>query len=154
MKLSDKMIEFIHGPNSIFLGTRSDKLIPHVKWIIGAIVEKDQESITCYLLECLAQPVLENTGHNGSCALFVSHLVSHESYQFKGTFISVRPCNENDEAIKGIYFQKFGNFLMHVGVSEANLSNLATGPAVAVTFRVEEVYDQSPRPGAGQKINS
>jgi hypothetical protein len=154
MKLPEQMIQHVHGLSFMYLGTRSDKLIPFVNRVLGAIVEKDQESITVYMLESQSHRTLENLKHNGKCALFITEPVSHESYQFKGDFISARPCNENDEAIQGIYFQKVANYLSQLGVPEAVLYNFVSGPMIAVTFRVEEVYDQTPKPGAGQKIIS
>jgi len=81
--------------------------------------------------------------------------MSHEAYQFKGTFLSSRPTDEADIARQEAFRLRFLDSLRQ-GYPEEIARPLSLGfayrPGVAITFRVEEIFRQTPGPGAGEKL--
>jgi hypothetical protein len=82
-------------------------------------------------------------------------LLSHEAYQLKGVYLSSRPATDGETAFQGAHLGRLSAELSHVLPKDAVESlflRLAYRPSVAITFRVEEVFLQTPGPGAGTKI--
>src|SRR5262245_53158289 len=79
-------------------GTRDDKLVPHVHRLSGWFCSPDREAITCLIPEQFSPHLLSSLEHNGQFALTVCDMPSHETYQFKGDYLSSRPCNAADLA--------------------------------------------------------
>jgi hypothetical protein len=153
--ISEKLVEFIHGPVFMAIGTRNEKLRPAHTFIAGAIVGQDRETITCFVLQSRAEKIIGNLENNGRIALNVGS-PSHEAYQLKGRYLSVRPTDAKDVAIQEIYRAKLLALMLQYGYPEQIAKPLILGaryqPAVAITFRVEEIFLQTPGPEAGKKL--
>jgi hypothetical protein len=123
---------------------------------VGAVVHPDRETITFFVPESRAERILSDLKNNGRIALAVS-LTTHEAYQLKGGYISSRPTDAKDRAVQEIYRTKLVSALLQAGYPEQIAKPLVLGlayqPGIAITFRVEEIFLQTPGPEAGKKIS-
>ena len=153
--ISEKLVEFIHGPVFMAIGTRNERLRPTHTFVGGAIVSPDRETITCFVPQHRAEKIIGDLENNGRIAMGVGS-PSHESYQFKGRYVSSRPTDAKDVAIQEIHRTKLLALMLQYGYPEQIAKPLVLGfryqPAVAITFRVEEIFLQTPGPEAGKKI--
>ncbi|HKA53407.1 MAG TPA: pyridoxamine 5'-phosphate oxidase family protein [Candidatus Binatia bacterium] len=153
--ISEKLVEFLHGPVFMAIGTRDEKLRPAHTVVVGAIVNQDRETISCFVLQSRAEQIMGNLENNARIALSAGS-PSHESYQFKGRYVSARPTDAKDVAIQEIYRTKLVALMLQYGYPEQIVKPLVLGfrgqPAVAITFRVEEIFLQTPGPEAGKRI--
>jgi len=154
--ISEKFVEFIHGPVVMSVGTRDERLRPAHSFVVGAIVNQDRETITCFVLQSRAEKIMGNLTNNGTIALTVAN-PSHECYQLKGHYVSSRPVEAKDVAIQEIHRTKLLACMLQYGYPEQIAKPLILGfrykPSVAITFRVEEIFLQTPGPEAGKKIS-
>jgi hypothetical protein len=151
--IPERLVEFLHGPVIIDVGTRNEKLHPTFNRVVGLKVNPDREALTFFVYEPHADQLVRNLHDNGRIALLAGILPSHETYQLKGVFVSLRPTDERDIAIQEIYRDKAVSHYKLVGVPEALFRSMPYKPGLAITFRVEELFVQTPGPGAGQKID-
>jgi hypothetical protein len=153
--IPDRVVEVIHGPAWMYVATRDETLRPAHAWVVGAVVHQDREAVTVFVPERRSEKILANLKNNGRIALAAA-LASHEAYQLKGTYLSSRPTDEKDRAIQEIYQPKLYADGLRTGYPEPIIRPLALGfayqPGVAITFRVEEVFLQTPGPEAGKKL--
>jgi hypothetical protein len=153
--ISEKLVEFIHGPVFLSIGTRDERLRPAHTFVIGAVVNQDRETIRCFVPQSRARRIIGNLENNGRIALTAGH-PSHECYQLKGRYVSARPVEAQEVAIQEIYRTKLLAVMLQYGYPEQIAKPLILGfqyqPAVAITFRVEEIFLQTPGPEAGKKI--
>lgn len=152
--IPERIVEFIHGPVFISIGTRDDKLRPAHAWVIGAVVGPDRKTVTCLVPEPQAKEALPNLETNGQIALNAGS-PTHEAYQLKGRFLSARPADEKDRAIQEIYRSKLLAFALRYypeQIATPLILGFAYQLAMAITFLVEEVFLQTPGPDAGKKI--
>ena len=153
--IPEKLVEFIHGPVFLHVGTRDEKLRPSHAFAIGAVVNRDRETVTLFVPRGRSGKMLANLNENGKIALTAGS-PSHEAYQLKGAYVSVRAADEKDRAVQEIYRGKLWPFGVQCGYPEQIAKPLVLGfvyqPAVAITFRVEEVFLQTPGPEAGKRI--
>jgi hypothetical protein len=153
--IPDRIVEVVHGSAVMFAGTRDERLHPAQTFVIGAVVHPDRETITFFVPESRAERILNNLKSNGRVALAVS-LATHEAYQLKGGYISSRSTDAKDRAVQEIYRTKLVSALLQAGYPEQIAKPLVLGlvyqPGIAITFRVEEIFLQTPGPEAGKKI--
>jgi hypothetical protein len=154
--IPDRIVEVIHGPAWMYAGTRDERLHPAQTFVIGAVVHPDRETITFFVPEGRSEKILSDLKSNGRIALAVSW-ATHEAYQLKGVYMSSRPADAKERAVQEIYRSKLLSAAIQAGYPEQIAKSLVLGfayqPAVAIIFRVEEIFLQTPGPEAGKKIN-
>jgi hypothetical protein len=154
--IPDRVIEAIHGPAVMFAGTRNEKLHPAQTFVIGAVAHSDHETITFFIPESRSERILSDLNNNGRVALAVS-LITHEAYQLKGVYLSSRPTDAKDRAVQEVYRSKLLSAFLQAGYPEQIVQPLVLGmayqPGIAITFRAEEIFLQTPGPEAGRKMS-
>ena len=152
--IPDRVVEVIHGPAFMQVGTRDAELRPAHAFVAGAAVSEDRQSVTFFVAESLSKRLLENLQNNRRVAFGVA-MVSHEAYQLKGTYASSRSLDERELACQEAYFAKLLDAARQLFPEDMARGMIAAIPclaSLAITFQVEEVFVQTPGPGAGSKM--
>ncbi len=154
--IPDRVVEVLHGPVFIQIGTRDEALRPAHTFAVGAVVHEDRQTVTVFVPTARAARVLRDLTENGRMALGVA-LANHEAYQLKGTYLSSRPTDDADRARQEVYRSALLASALAAGFPDAIARPLTLGlaytPGVAITFRVAEVFLQTPGPGAGTLLS-
>jgi hypothetical protein len=123
---------------------------------VGAVVHDDRQTVTVFVPAARSERVLRDLRENGRIAVGVS-LASHEAYQLKGTYVSSRPTDDADRARQEARRAALLESALEAGYPETIARPLTLGlaytPGVAITFRAEEVFLQTPGPGAGTLLS-
>ena len=153
--IPDRVVQLLHGPAFMQVGTRDAHLRPAHAWVIGAVVHADRQTVTFFVPESRSARVLSDLQDNGRVALGLG-LASHEAYQLKGTYVSSRPTGAEDIALQERYRTEWLAAALQAGypdeIARPLIRGFAYRPGVAVTFRVKEIFLQTPGPGAGNKM--
>lgn len=153
--IPDRVVEVIHGPAWMCAGTRDDRLRPAHTFVVGAMVHSDRETVAFFVPKSRSERILSHLKSNGWVALTVA-LPTHEAYQLKGLYLSSRAADAKDRTVQDIYRAKLITATVQGGYPEPLVRPLVLGyvyqPAVAITFRPEEIFVQTPGPQAGKKI--
>jgi hypothetical protein len=154
--IPDRVVEVLHGPTWIQIGSRDEALRPAHTVAVGAVVHDDRQTVTVFVPTARSGRVLRDLTGNGRIAVGLA-LASHESYQLKGTYISSRPTDDTDRARQEARRAALLESALEAGYPETIARPLALGlaitPGVAITFRAEEVFLQTPGPGAGTLLS-
>ena len=119
---------------------------------LSASVDQENDTVTCFALSFLAGPTLENMKATGRVSYFFG-LMSHEAYQFKGQFIETRDLTEAELAQSEGFRKVIAENLGSIGISpEAEMKLVGTAPDLGITFKVENIFTQTPGPEAGKEI--
>jgi hypothetical protein len=150
--IPDRVVEVLQGPAFLQVGTRDARLRPAHLTAVGAMVHDDRRTVTVFVAAAQAERALRDLAANGRMALGAG-LASHEAYQLKGTYLSSRPTDAADRARQEAHRTALLASALEAGYPEAVARPLTLGfaytPGVAITFRAEEVFLQTPGPGAG-----
>ena len=134
-------------------GTRDKDLVPHAHRVSGWRVGPERETMEYFVPEQFTEHLIDSLQDNGRVAVTIEEFPSHETYQFKGRYLAHRPPAADDVAI---YEQGRERFVRSVrsffNLPEEALRALIPKPHVVVRFQVEEIYLQTPGPGAGSRI--
>ena len=104
--LPSDIVEFLHGPQVMAIGTRSAKLRPAMGRVLGAFADAAQDRVSLFLPNVQCEPHLTNLADNGSVAMTAGEARSHRNYQFKGRVVDVRASTPGDIAIRDVYIDK------------------------------------------------
>ena len=155
--ISERFVEFLENENvGISIATRNGELSPTIGKPLDVRVSKDRKNITFYMPKVMLRNHLDNLLDNGKVALNVGAIPSHETYQFKGGYLSHHDCDAED--IEGIrrMLAKYKIGLSRFGMPDEQLSivdKYNIEPSIGITFEVQEIFEQTPKPGTGNKIN-
>ncbi|HEX2501130.1 MAG TPA: hypothetical protein VHO73_06700 [Methylomirabilota bacterium] len=154
--IPDRVAEVLQGSAWLQIGSRDEALRPAHTVAVGAVMHDDRRTVTVFVPTARSGRVLRDLTANGRIALGVG-LASHEAYQLKGTYVSSRPTDEADRARQEAYRTALYAAALEAGYPEAIarpfILGVAYTPGVAITFRAEEVFLQTPGPGAGTLLS-
>jgi hypothetical protein len=150
--IPDDQARFLNGPVIGFLGTRNRQLRPGVSWASAVRADATGDTVSFLLPENESARVKSDMEDNGHVALTVLDPVSHESYQFKGTYLSSRPGNEHDRTLIEIQVAKVAARLNEMYTHGELFRRFMFWPGTVISFRVEDIFIQTPGPQAGKRI--
>jgi hypothetical protein len=153
--IPEKIAQFLEQrANAAFAGTRNRDLVPFGHRVSGWSIGADGRTLTAFIPEPLTASVVESLQENGELALTVEAFPAHETYQFKGRYVSHRPAHGEDIAIVNRIRERFVKNMRTIfpGLSENIVGAFTSKPAFAVKFEVCGIYVQTPGPGAGARI--
>jgi hypothetical protein len=152
--ISTNLVEFLNGPVVLLVGTRDENMRPSGAYAFGCVTDAENDIVTFFLPNVEGEAILRDLKQNGKVALTAVEGISHLTYQFKGTALETRPVSENEKGLQDAYRETVIAHYLQKGVPEGYFGWMVYNPSTAVTFRVEEIFDQTPGPAAGAKMES
>ena len=150
-----KLVRFLEQyANVAFAGVRDGDLVPFGYRVSGWRVGRDQRTMMILFPDDSLPQLLESLQQNGELAVTVEEFPSHETYQFKGQYRHHRGVQDDDAEVVARVRQRFVKSLrpMYADRPEHVLKAFVSPAAMAVEFEVQEIFLQTPGPGAGTRI--
>jgi hypothetical protein len=148
------IVALIHGPQVMYVATRSQALRPLVRRVAGAIADAASDTVTVFLPDPVNRQTIENATDNGRIAFLLIDAYSHRSYQLKGSYLSSRPSTTADKAVRDLYMEKIAAHMRNwfVPIPDEFWNGVVLDPSTSLSFRVETIFDQTPGPNAGKPV--
>lgn len=154
MILSNQLKEHLNGPKGAFLGTRDKDLNVDLTRVLGAAAT-GHDTIRFFIAEKGAGKTLDNLRSNKIVSLSVTHIFTLESFQFKGRLLTIKPANEEEANSILEFVNQFEEAITQAGYNPGMIiNNMEYNPAIAVEFMVEQIFDQTPKVGAGKQLTA
>jgi len=135
------------------VGTRDASLVPECTRAWGIRVGGKRESVTIFLSKRIAGKTIDNLRDNGQIAVTCTRPTDHITCQLKGRVVGMKTVTSADREVSRRWHLEFMAELRAIGVPSALCEAWITEPDLAVEIAVAEVFDQTPGPGAGKKID-
>lgn len=150
--LSAEMREVLRTFPGAYIAAVGDNCCPLITRVVG-VEAVDEDRILAYVPQWYSERLLEAAETRPSAALVGVQVTTYRTFQFKGDIVDIRPATEADLAYVASYVDGFGQHLEHVGIDSSRYNPVyASPPIVRVTLRVDSVFDQTPRVGAGNLV--
>lgn len=136
-------------------GTRNAENKPKVGTPLNIKSSDDKRNIKMLVPTLEFQDHLENLNSNGQIALTFACVPSHEAFQVKGKFKNSSIPSDEYLAKSHQDWNNYQSKLLEFGFPESLVNGLKNYNVDAVTlieFEAEEIFDQTPKPGTGNKI--
>lgn len=154
--LSPEHVALIDSGVSAIVASRNSQHQPSLMRAVGARITPQGDCITVYLNRQAAAQVLADLQETGSIAVVFSEPYSHRTVQVKAAQVQLRPASSDDQGVLQRYLQAMEGQLDRIGFSvDCTRTMLAyqLDTVVAVTFKPEQAYDQTPGPKAGAHLS-
>ena len=118
-----------------------------------AIDSRDSlQTLTVFIPVATSHETIANLAVTKRLAVASTHPISNSATQLKGTTIEARLATDEEGVFVRNRVEAFAQMLLAFGVPPRLAHSLGHWPAFAVTIRVEQIFEQTPGPNAGTRI--
>ena len=151
--LDDVTWVFRNGSRALIVAAVTPDGAPHASRGWGITLDADDRSARL-LLAADDEVLLASLGeHDARIAVTAGDIDTLHSTQIKGRAVSIEPVTADDERTAVDYFDGFAAAVERVdGTPRALIERLVPRAYVACTITIDEVFDQTPGPGAGASV--
>jgi len=151
--IDDELAGLIEGIVMIIIGTRDDNFRPAIGRSIGAALCNNGEAIDLFVPTVQWPETIDNAVLGAPISVTFSRPTNYETIQIKGNVTKHESASFDEIEYAKSYLNRVRNVLVGLGVSRKQIEFLATGPDLRrVQFRPEQIFRQTPGPGAGARI--
>jgi hypothetical protein len=137
---------------SILVGSVDTRGEPSSCRALALTSDDDLATLTVFVPVRTSRDTIANVATTRRLAVVATHPIDHFSIQLKGIAGTARLARENEAAVVRKGFDGFAEILNGLGIPPRVTSAVALWPAFAIEMQVEEIFDQTPGPKAGQRL--
>jgi hypothetical protein len=150
--ISERLRKCVESGLSIVLGTADSDRMPSCCRAIAITTHDDFETVTIYVPVATSHETLANIATTRRVAVTCSQIPSHQSTQIKGVTRAVRLAPPSDRPFVQERLEALAESLNLIGMPRRFTRSMASWPAYAIDLSIEEVFDQTPGPKAGNLL--
>ena len=150
------LLKFLERASIGYAATRDRALVPHFHWVCGWTVEPDPSTLSFHVAAPFPARLLQDVAACPRIALTIEAIGPHETYQFKGDCAGTREPSAADRASFERGRERFARDVLEIekrfDFTAQTLGRYLGTPALVVTLAVQEIFLQTPGPGAGRRM--
>jgi hypothetical protein len=152
--IEPEIVELLESPCAQIVGTVDDDGLPDASRGWGALVHDDGRRIRL-LVASNAATTIRNLRTTGRIAFTATQFLTLRSVQVKGIAVAVEDPDEDDRARFTQFCAGCARALHEIDdTPEELVSRMVPSDVVACVMTVDELFDQTPGPGAGTRLAS
>ena len=133
------------------MGTRDAGLKPEYHRALGARFVDDQH-IQIFFDKESSGRTIRNINETQLVSVVLCSLENYESYQFKGKSKGIRESNSEELRQVEDYLRDINVLANKIGFPDQAMSNFPHSSMMTLLMEVEEIFEQTPKVGAGKKV--
>ncbi len=153
-ELTDDLVAFLDSGLSMLAASRDAELRPTVSRAVAIQPGADRGVVTVFLSDAAAASLLALLGPGVPLAVTCSRVATLRTVQLKGIVARVRPATEAERPLVDRQSTGYTDSLSVIGFPPAVVRRWVTWPATAVELRIHAIFEQTPGPGAGRRMES
>ena len=126
---------------------------PEISRCFGFNYDKEQSTLTVYTFKKDFQKMRDHLSAGEKISVALCNAENFKTIQFKGTLNLIYDTPEHEMTYPRSCNTKQVDIMAGWGVPNQVFANWSFEQSVTVVMDVHEMYDQTPRPNAGKKIN-
>jgi hypothetical protein len=150
--VQERLKRFLDGGISVIVGTVDGDGVPTCCRAIAIRSKDDFETITVYVPAATAGETVANLATTRRIAVSCTEPLSHNSIQLKGLTRGVKLAPSEDREFVSGRLEAFAECLGDFGLPRTVTRRLSHWPAFAIEIAVEQFFDQTPGPRAGEEL--
>lgn len=140
---------------SAIVASRDAALRPSIMRAVGTRISADGREVTVYLRRSQSGQLLHDIAETGEIAVVFSVPSTHQTLQLKARQAAQHPATDEDLPVLQAYLRSMEEEVGRVGYGPPYVAAMLAAPlhdVVAVSFRPETAFDQTPGPRAGAAL--
>jgi hypothetical protein len=156
--IDDDLKVFLEGPVSVLVGTRDSRLVPEITRGWGPRVSEDRKTLSLCVPLATSRKTLDNLEGNGAIAVAFCLPTNYRTIQLKARRATASEPDGMDLAAVERHRDAFATVNEPLGqprqfVEAFWRTEVETNAAlVKITFVADQIFDQTPGPGAGRSL--
>jgi len=150
--IDQELAAFLQEGVGIHIATRDAELRPNGTRALAVAVDADGLHVVVYVAGAAAARILPDLETNGQVAVGFGRPTDDRACQVKGVFLEARAATEAEHPAVSAQWDRFLGSLEQIGIPRAATRTWVTWPAVAIRFRANALFNQTPGPDAGAPI--
>lgn len=154
--LTDDYARFLQGRVSMTAASRDMRRLPSVARVAACRVAPDRRQVTLLFATLQATQLLADVAATRAIAVVISEPSTHRTLQLKGSDAVASAVLASDNALVAAHRQAFAEELMPLGYARdfsLGVHSVPEGKLSAVTFTVDAIFEQTPGPRAGVRVD-
>jgi hypothetical protein len=151
MTIDEEMKALIEDA-AVVIGTRDSDFVPEMTYAWGPRVLDGGRQVDLFVDRDAAKQTLANLRTNRQIAASCGNPINYQAVQLKGWCVEIADPTPQDEAWVERHREAFSEAIRARGVPSHVTRTLWSRYIVRIRLSVDEVYDQTPGPGAGRKL--
>ena len=140
--------------SSLWMANSSKFFGTEIIRLTGGKLTEDEFHLHLFVPEKYASCFLKNLEANEKVSFLFACVHTFTAFQIKGMYMEHRYCTVEENAFQQNYVAGFAETMDSIGIkSGASFKQYWEEPALCFLIRPKEIYEQTPKPGAGNKIN-
>ncbi len=158
VSIGDDLKAFLEGPVSVLVGTRDSRLVPEITRAWGPRVSEDRRRVSLCVPLATSRKTLDNLEANGQIAVTFSLPTNYRTFQLKGRHVTAAEPDSTDLAFVERHRDAFAAVNEPLGQPRHQVEAFwraeieTSAVLVRILFLPEQVFDQTPGPGAGRTL--
>ena len=152
LELNDLIKEVLSVPAFGFIGTINDSNQPVITRIFGFKYDDPLTTLTLYTFKKDAQRVVNYLSGQSKMSATTCDATNFKTVQFKGTYHSHYDVPEEEMHYVRDSNAKQVEIMNMIGIPKEVFANWKFEPTLAIAMEIDEIFDQTPRINAGNKI--
>ncbi len=156
VRIPGVLLKFLERASIAYAATRDRQLAPAFHWLSGWVAVAEGHGLEVFVARPFEASLLQNVEHSPRLAVTIEHIGPHETYQFKGHYAGSRPPDARDrqraEACADRAMAAILQIEQRFAFDTVQLRRYLGTPALVVRLGVEEIFLQTPGPGAGRRL--
>ena len=140
--------------SSVLLASVDGKGMPACCRAIAVNSGDGFRTLTVYVPVATSREIIANVASSRRMAISVTHPLEHYSVQLKGTTTSIRLARDDEQDFVETRVLDFSDVLFEIGLPRKITRSIAHWPAFAIDVNVEQVFEQTPGPNAGNPMSA
>jgi hypothetical protein len=137
---------------SVLVGTVDAQGTPSCCHAAAIRPDNDLRTVAVYLPIATSQQVIQDIATTHRLAVAATQVIEHFSVQLKGTAQTARLARDDEAAFVEANHQAYMDVLHTIGIPRRLTRTLTHWPAFVVDMVVDEVFEQTPGPNAGERL--
>ena len=148
----ERLISVVDVASAVLVGTRDAQLRPATARAYLARRGERADELLIFIRPAQAEQVAANLRDNGLVAVLLSVALTHETFQLKGRVIDIVDAPASDEPLMRARLEQSCSEGERMGVPRRLVERLEHWPALVIRVKVEQIFRQTPGPGAGDRV--
>jgi hypothetical protein len=128
---------------------------PETTRVLTATAEEGTDVVRFLVSRAASDRFLAAAAAGNRACIVAASLADYETLQYKGDLVEVRDANDDEVAALHRSVDAFCALVGHVGIDPTRYrAHLEVAPFATLRLRVDSVFDQTPRVGAGELVST
>lgn len=151
MLLTGEIVDFLAGPNSTMVAGAGTDGVPVLARAF-ALVATGGDTVMVAVQPSTAGALLAALGAHPRVAIVSGLPRTHRTLQLKGRVRAIRATRDDERPAIDRALAGYRTSLAEVGLPERLTERVLRWPLTSIEVEVEELFEQSPGPGAGERL--